>query len=97
MHCARTNCTHTHVLLHVLPLLALVTGAHALRTMVVTHAGGRMGVSVVGQLRERWVREQSLLPQGEQEELRIRAVVRTDAEASRLRLDLCGAICATAR
>ena len=54
--------------------------------VTVTHAAGRMGVSVVGQLRE--IGQLS----GEDEELGIRAVVRSEAEASRLKLDLCGAV-----
>ena len=54
--------------------------------VTVTHAAGRMGVSVVGQLRE--IGQLN----GEDEELGIRAVVRSEAEASRLKLDLCGAV-----
>ena len=54
--------------------------------VTVTHAAGRMGVSVVGQLRE------SGQLSGEEEELGIRAVVRNEREASRLKLDLCGAV-----
>lgn len=52
----------------------------------VTHAAGRMGVSVVGQLHERW---QMASPE---EPLEIRAIVRSGEEASRLKLDLCGAV-----
>ena len=68
-------------------LLALFTvqGATAL-VVAVTHAAGRMGVSVTGQLRERWAQADN------DEELRLRAVVKTDAQADRLKLDLCGAV-----
>ena len=62
-------------------LVLLVRDAAPL-VVAVTHAAGRMGVSVVGQLREI----------GFSEELGIRAVVRSEAEASRLKLDLCGAV-----
>ena len=70
-----------------LSLLAVLFVRDAAALVVtVTHAAGRMGVSVVGQLRE------SGQLSGEEEELGIRAVVRNEREASRLKLDLCGAV-----
>ena len=69
-------------------LAALVSAAHAL-TVAVTHAAGRMGVSVVGQLRESF----SQKAEGEvASDLNIRAIVSSVEEASRLKLDLCGAV-----
>jgi len=63
-------------------LSALLLSADAL-VVAVTHAAGRMGVSVIGQLREQVSPSQTL---------QLRAVVRNEEEASRLRLDMCGAV-----
>ena len=64
----------------------MVHSATAL-VVAVTHAAGRMGVSVTGQLRERWA-----LADNGGEDLKLRAIVKTDAQADRLKLDLCGAV-----
>lgn len=61
--------------------------------VAVTNAAGRMGVSVVGQLRERWQTQLADEEKdGKVEPLQIRAVVRSASEADRLKLDLCGAV-----
>ena len=65
--------------LSVITLLALFTSATPL-TIAVTHASGRMGVSVLGQLRE------------SRPDLSLVAIVRSKEEEDRLRLDLCGAV-----
>ena len=49
-------------------------------SVAVTHAAGRMGVSVLGQLRE------------SSPDLQIVAIVRSEEEEARLNLDLCGAV-----
>lgn len=54
--------------------------------VAVTHAAGRMGVSVVGQLRETWDAGDTGA------ELQLRAIVRSQEEAARLKLDLCGGV-----
>ena len=54
----------------------------------VSHAAGRMGVSVVGQLREKW----SVNDPDKGDQLEIHAIVKTEEEANRLRLDLCGGV-----
>ena len=66
-------------------LLGLLVGDAEALTVAVTHAAGRMGVSVVGQLREQW-QSASDAP------LQIVAIVRSEEEEDRLRLDLCGAV-----
>lgn len=71
------------------PALLFASGCDAV-TVTVTHAAGRMGVSVIGQLRERYKQEPHLSTGAGG--LRIRAVVQSDAQADRLRLDLCGAV-----
>jgi len=60
--------------------------------VTVTHAAGRMGVSVVGQLREIGRIQAEKSSSNDDELLDIRAVVRSESEASRLKLDLCGAV-----
>jgi len=58
--------------------------------VAVTHAAGRMGVSVVGQLCERW--QSAALEGRADDKLRVRAIVRSKEEGARLNLDLCGAV-----
>ena len=64
---------------------AFFVSADAL-VVVVTHAAGRMGVSVVGQLVENWRAEEH------DEPLQIRAIMRSEEEKARLSIDLCGAV-----
>ena len=77
-----------------LRLLSLLLAHSACAIVVVTHASGRMGVSVVGQLREQLLlnpeRERPPWCEASEDSLQIRAVVRSEQEAARLQLDLCG-------
>ena len=77
-----------------LTVLGLTLGGCNAIIATVTHASGRMGVSVIGQLRERYSQSPQVatgrLPTTG--DLKIRAVVSTDKEAAKLRLDLCGAV-----
>ena len=77
-------------------LSALLLAHSACAIVVVTHASGRMGVSVVGQLREQLLlnpeRERPPWCEASEDSLQIRAVVRSEQEAARLQLDLCGSV-----
>ena len=79
-----------------LRLLWLLLAHSACAIVVVTHASGRMGVSVVGQLREQLLlnpeRERPPWCEASEDSLQIRAVVRSEQEAARLQLDLCGSV-----
>ena len=79
-----------------LRLLSLLLAHSACAIVVVTHASGRMGVSVVGQLREQLLlnpeRERPPWCEASEDSLQIRAVVRSEQEAARLQLDLCGSV-----
>ena len=67
--------------------LATFLAPHVASLVVaVTHAAGRMGVSVVGQLREQWQLANT------DDDFRVRAIVRSEEEAARLKLDLCGGV-----
>lgn len=71
-------------------LLATLVWCHGAAALVVavTHAAGRMGVSVIGQLREQW----PVLGDDDAEALQLRAIIKSKTQADRLRLDLCGAV-----
>ena len=59
--------------------------------VVVTHAAGRMGLSLVGQLREMWARAPPAWASPDAA-LRVRCVVRSDAEAAAMRTTLGGVV-----
>ena len=71
-----------------LRLLSLLLVHSACAIVVVTHASGRMGVSVVGQLREQLLlnpeRERPPWCEASEDSLQIRAVVRSEQEAARV-------------
>eukprot|EP00629_Pelagomonadales_sp_RCC1024_P015982 CAMPEP_0119290532 /NCGR_PEP_ID=MMETSP1329-20130426/40874_1 /TAXON_ID=114041 /ORGANISM="Genus nov. species nov., Strain RCC1024" /LENGTH=175 /DNA_ID=CAMNT_0007291353 /DNA_START=55 /DNA_END=579 /DNA_ORIENTATION=+ len=71
------------------PLAAAAGGEAGRCCVVVTHAAGRMGTSLVAQLHESWTAEAPAWAAG-REGLVVRAVVRTEEEASRLKIDLGG-------